>query len=67
MKISHEELCDKLAHALTDAVDMDTLVESFWELQYEYFKKEATDEQLREMAEDLAIWHPEDDGPLEIE
>ena len=55
-KVEHnEENIEKLATEVTDAMDMDCLVQYFYEGQYEYYKndREAFEEDWRDMMGDV--------------
>ena len=64
MKITRDELTDKLAHAMTDAVDMDTLLAAFWENQKDHFESlwyAEADTVIRQDAEALGLVSEDED------
>jgi hypothetical protein len=58
MKMSTEarvKLIEKMAEKLTDSVDMDCLIQFFYDAQYEHFD-EMTDEDLLVAADELELF-----------
>ena len=55
MRITRDELAHQMADQLTAAMDIDDLAQFFFDHHYDYYRKDADDQKLREDAVALRV------------